>query len=66
MGHQIQLNPIPGVVALVDTEVSATRVIVEKHDAGEAPMVIEGDVGDSGLHHLVKGFLTAKRFVRFI
>ena len=66
MGHQVQLNPIPCVVTLVNTEVSAPRVIVEQHDAGEAPLVIERDVRDSGLHHLVKGFLTPKRFVRFI
>ena len=66
MRHQVQLNPIPGVVTLIDTEVTTPWVIVEQHDAGEAPLVIERDVRDSGLHHLVKGFLTPKRFVRFI
>jgi hypothetical protein len=54
------------VVTLVNTEVSAPRVIVQQNDAGEASLVIERDMGDDRFDHGLQGIHAAKRIVTFI
>jgi TPP-dependent trihydroxycyclohexane-1,2-dione (THcHDO) dehydratase len=54
------------VITLVDTEVTAARVMVKQNDAGEVALVIKRDVRNGRFDHPLNRFDAAKRFVRLI
>jgi hypothetical protein len=66
MWDEIELNPVSGVVALVNAEVAAAWVIVQQDDAGEATLVVKRDMRDGGLDTLLNRIHAAKRLIRFI
>ena len=66
MRDEIKLNPVSGVVPLVNTEVAAARVIVKQDDAGEVALVVKRDMRDGGLDTLLNRIHAAKRLIRFI
>ena len=41
MWDEIELNPVSGVVALVNAEVATARIVVQQNDAREATLVIK-------------------------